>query len=52
MYKYILESVDQINWLGIIPLVLFFVFFAIMLVRVLRHDKKYIEKMEKLPFDK
>ena len=51
MYKYILESVDQINWLGIIPLVLFFTFFVLTSIRILRKDKGFIEKMSKLPLE-
>ena len=51
MYKYILESVEQMNWLGVIPLLIFFTFFVILLIRVMRQDKGHIEKMEQLPFD-
>ena len=51
MYKYILESVSQINWLGIIPLVLFFIFFTVTIIRVLRKDKGHIERMKQLPFE-
>jgi len=51
MYKYILESVNQINWLAIIPLLIFFTFFAITIIRVMKQDKEHIKKMENLPFE-
>ena len=51
MYKYILESVSGMNWMGVLPLVIFFIFFVITLVRVLRKDKDVIKKMENLPFE-
>jgi len=49
MYKYILESVNNINWMAIIPLVIFFVFFVLMFIHVIRTEKSHIEKMSKLP---
>ena len=52
MYKYILESVSQINWMGIAPLVLFFSFFMVMLIRVLREDKTHVSKMAQMPLEK
>ena len=52
MYKYILESVSQINWMGILPLVLFFSFFTIMLIRVLREDKTHVSNMAQMPLEK
>ncbi|MBT8189388.1 MAG: hypothetical protein KJO50_06005 [Bacteroidia bacterium] len=52
MAKYILESVSQINWMGIVPLLIFFTFFVIMLISVLKKDKSYIRKMENLPLEK
>ena len=51
MYKYILESIDQINWLAIIPLIVFFCFFTLTIIRVIRKDKTFIEKMENMPLD-
>ena len=51
MYKYLLESIDQINWLAIVPLVLFFTFFVATLVYVMRINKEHVSKMERLPLD-
>lgn len=51
MYKYILETAGDIDWLALIPLVIFFVFFSITIIRVLMTKKSYIQKMEKLPFE-
>ena len=51
MYKYILESIDNINWLAIIPLLIFFIFFTVTSIRAMRAKKSYIEKMENLPLE-
>lgn len=51
MYKYILESIDQINWLAIIPLIIFFLFFSMTVIRVMKEKKSHIEKMENLPLE-
>jgi hypothetical protein len=51
MYKYILESAGDIDWLALIPLVIFFVFFTMTIIRVVMTKKSYIEKMEQLPFE-
>jgi len=51
MYKYILESINQINWLAIVPLLIFFVFFLVTIIQVLAKKKSFIEKMEKLPLE-
>jgi len=51
MVKYILESVDGINWLAIGPLLLFFVFFVVMSFLVIRSKKSFVDKMSNLPFD-
>ncbi|MBX2814501.1 MAG: hypothetical protein KTR24_00820 [Saprospiraceae bacterium] len=49
MYKYLLQSIDDINWLAIIPLLIFFVFFSVTIVSTIRKKKSFVEKMEKLP---
>ncbi len=51
MYKYILEQAGEINWLGTVPLVLFVLFFTIVTIRVIRRDKKFINKMAQLPLE-
>ena len=51
MYKYILDSIDQIDWLAIIPLLVFFTFFVGTIIQVIRKNKLFIEKMEKLPLE-
>lgn len=49
MYKYLLASIEDINWLAIVPLVIFFVFFACIIYSTLKTKKSHVEKMEKLP---
>lgn len=51
MFKNILESIDGIAIWPIIGLILFFVFFIVMLVFVIRNDKEHDEYMSKLPLD-
>ena len=51
MYKYILDTVGDFNGLAIVPLVIFFVFFTVMTIRVMRSDKKHIEHMGNLPLE-
>lgn len=51
MAKYILETAENINWMAIGPLILFFVFFVIVTIRALTIKKKYVEKMGQLPLE-
>lgn len=51
MYKYILQSIEGINWLAILPLILFFTFFLITTIRVLRQKKSFTEHMAQLPLE-
>jgi len=49
MYKYILDSVEHIDWLALIPLLIFFIFFISMTFYVMRTKKSHLEKMSQLP---
>ena len=51
MYKQILQSVQNIEIWPMISLVIFFVFFVGILIKVILIDKKYIKKMEDMPLD-
>ncbi|MEO1513363.1 MAG: hypothetical protein AAFV95_00065 [Bacteroidota bacterium] len=51
MYKYLLQSVENINWLAIIPLLLFMSIFLISSYRILRQKKHFIDKMAGLPLE-
>ncbi|MCB0664302.1 MAG: hypothetical protein KDC80_00695 [Saprospiraceae bacterium] len=51
MYKYILQSVENINWLAIAPLLIFFIFFISVTILALRKNKSYVDKMGKLPLE-
>ena len=51
MYKYILQSIENINWLAIGPLIIFFTFFLLITIRAMRHSRQYVEKMENLPLE-
>ena len=51
MYKYLLQSIENINWLAIVPLLIFFIFFISVTVLALRKNKSYVEKMGRLPLE-
>lgn len=51
MYKYILESAGNINWMAISALLTFFTVFMVSIVLVLRTNKDYIDKMAHLPLE-
>ena len=51
MYKYILQSVDGIQWFGIVTLVLFFTVFCVALLRVFFSRKSEVERIARLPLD-
>lgn len=46
-----LSSAQGVSIYPIISLILFFLFFTLMIVWVIKLDKKYINRMEKIPFD-
>lgn len=52
MYKEILQSIEGVSIYPIISLIVFVLFFAIILIWMLRVDKNYIKKMESLPLEK
>jgi cytochrome c oxidase cbb3-type subunit IV len=51
MYKNVLQSIEGVEIYPIISLLVFVVFFAGLLVWVLRVDKSYIKEMELLPLE-
>lgn len=51
MYKYLLESVEGIQWFGIITLLLFFGTFCLAILRTLLTKKKQVEYMANLPLE-
>lgn len=51
MYKHILESAGQINWMALFALITFLVVFITGVLLVLRKNEKHIRHMENLPLD-
>jgi len=51
MYKQILQSIQNVEVWPIISLVIFFVFFIGILIKVILIDKNHIKKMEDMPLD-
>jgi Ca2+/Na+ antiporter len=52
MYKEILQSIEGVSVYPIISLIVFVLFFALIIIWLLKVDKNYIKKMENLPFEK
>lgn len=51
MFKYILQSVEGIQWFGIAALLLFFTTFCIATIRAFLGDKKQLDELARLPLD-
>ena len=51
MFKYLLESAGNSNWMAISALMTFLTVFIVSAVLVLRKDKGFIQKMANLPFE-
>lgn len=51
MFKYLLESAGNINWMAISALLTFLTVFIVSAVLVLRKDNTFINKMANLPFE-
>ena len=49
MYKYILQSAGDINWMALFALITFFAVFMISAITIFGSSKKYINKMSNLP---
>jgi cytochrome c oxidase cbb3-type subunit 4 len=50
MYKEVLRTIQGVEIYPLISLGIFFLFFIITLVRVLKTDKKEIQEMSNIPF--
>ena len=51
MYKYLLESTGNIDWMAIFALITFVLIFVIATANILRRDSAFIEKMANMPLD-
>ena len=51
MYKDVLRSIDDISLFPVIAILIFFVFFAIILVRVIRMDRKKVDILSSIPLE-
>lgn len=49
MYKYILESAGNINWMGLFAMITFVSIFSISAYLIFRRDKNHIDHMAALP---
>ncbi|MCC7503940.1 MAG: hypothetical protein IT259_01515 [Saprospiraceae bacterium] len=51
MYKYLLESVDGVQWFGVIALLIFFSTFCVALFRVFFSNNAELEATARLPLE-
>lgn len=51
MYKHILASAGDINWMAIFALLTFFWLFTISAITIFRKKKSFIDHMSNLPLD-
>ena len=51
MFKHIVEQLPNSELYAVLALLFFFTFFAIIVIRTVRFDKKFIRKMERLPLE-
>ena len=51
MFKHILESAGNINWMAIFALITFFLLFVISAIAIFGKSKSYINKMSHLPLE-
>ncbi len=51
MYKYLLQSVEGIQWFGIVTLLLFFSTFCIASIRAFLSRKEDMQEMANLPLE-
>lgn len=51
MFKHYFERIEGIEVWPIISLIIFFTFFVGLIFWVIKMDKKYVRKMENLPFE-
>ena len=51
MHKEVLSSIDGVSIFPVIAIIIFFIFFAILLIYVVRMDKKKIDEMASMPID-
>ena len=51
MYKNILQAVNDLEWVAVGVLILFFAVFLFVLIRVVRTKKTYLEEMANMPLE-
>ncbi|MCB0527103.1 MAG: CcoQ/FixQ family Cbb3-type cytochrome c oxidase assembly chaperone [Saprospiraceae bacterium] len=51
MYKYLLQSVEGIQWFGIITLLLFFGTFCLAIIRAFFSKKEDMQRMSNMPLE-
>jgi hypothetical protein len=52
MYKHILQSAGNINWMAIGALLTFFTVFVVSAILVFKKESSYLKRMSEMPLDK
>jgi hypothetical protein len=52
MYKHILESAGNINWMAIGALITFFTVFVVSVILIFKKDSTYLKTLSEMPLDK
>ncbi|GAB4409789.1 MAG: hypothetical protein OHK0039_13670 [Bacteroidia bacterium] len=51
MYKDVLRSIDGVSLFPVIAIVIFLIFFVLLLIYVIRMDKKEVSSLASIPLD-
>lgn len=51
MFKHILESAGNINWMAIGALITFFTVFVVSAILIFKKENSYLKKMSEMPLD-
>ncbi len=49
MFKYILERAGDIEWMAVMPLVLFVIIFIFIVWRAMTHKQEFVDRMANMP---
>lgn len=51
MFKYYFEKIENVEIFPVLALLIFFTFFVLLLIWVIRIDRTYVNKMKNLPME-
>jgi ABC-type uncharacterized transport system permease subunit len=51
MYKYIIKTMENVDWMGVTPLVIFFTIFIMVILVWMTRSKTEIAELAKIPLE-